>query len=136
MKRRTYERLGPLVKLNDRLVKFSLHRGLGPRANALLETTGRRSGLKRETPVGNGLEGDTFWLVAAHGVKADYVRNIAADPRVRVKVAKTWRTGTAVMLPEDDAWARTRTMPYQWDAALNRFIADEPLTIRIDLDPV
>jgi hypothetical protein len=35
--------------------------------------------------VGNGLDGDTFWLVAAHGDPADYVRNLRAQPRVRYK---------------------------------------------------
>ena len=50
---------------------------------ALLETTGRRTGLPRTTPVGDGLVGSTFWIVAEHGRRAAYVRNIEADPRVR-----------------------------------------------------
>ena len=45
--------------------------------------------------MGNGLEGDTCWLVAAHGNQADYVRNLQANPRVRVKANGTWRAGTA-----------------------------------------
>jgi F420H(2)-dependent quinone reductase len=36
-----------------------------PGAPALLETTGRKTGKPRQTPVGNGLVGDTFWIVAA-----------------------------------------------------------------------
>ena len=32
--------------------------------DALLETTGRRTGQPRRTPVCDGLDGDTFWLVA------------------------------------------------------------------------
>jgi deazaflavin-dependent oxidoreductase (nitroreductase family) len=47
-----------------------LRAGAAPRAFALLETTGRRTGLARHTPVGNGVDGDTFWLVAAHGPQA------------------------------------------------------------------
>ena len=39
------------------------------------------------------------------------------------------------MLPEDDAAARSRTLPHQWDAAIGRLMASAPLTIRIDLDP-
>ena len=61
---------------------------LAPRAFALLETTGRRTGRPRHTPVGNGLIGDTFWLVAAHGEQADYVRNLIAQPRVRIKTGR------------------------------------------------
>jgi deazaflavin-dependent oxidoreductase (nitroreductase family) len=84
--------------------------------------------------VGNGLAGDTFWLVAAHGEQADYVRNLRADPRVRVRVAGRWRAGTAVVLRGDDVLARSRTLPYRWDAAIGRLMASTPMTIRIDLD--
>ena len=110
-------------------------RSFAPRAFALLETTGRRTGLARHTPVGNGLNGNTFWLVAAHGIQANYVRNLQAEPRVRVKADGLWRAGTAVVLPGDDPAARSRTLPHQWDAAIGRMMASAPLTIRIDLDP-
>ncbi|MGH3126194.1 MAG: nitroreductase/quinone reductase family protein [Streptosporangiaceae bacterium] len=100
-----------------------------------METTGRRTGQPRQTPVGNGLDGDTFWLVASHGTQADYVRNLLAQPRVRVKAGGAWRSGTAVVLPDDDAVARSRSLPHQWDKALGRMLASAPLTIRIDLDP-
>jgi len=36
--------------------------------------------------VGNGLDGDTFWLVAAHGTQAGYVRNLQAEPRVTIRI--------------------------------------------------
>jgi deazaflavin-dependent oxidoreductase (nitroreductase family) len=124
-----------LERGSNRLIRFALRRGFAPRAFALLETTGRRSGLPRHTPVGNGLDGDTFWLVAAHGTQADYVRNLRAEPRVRVKADGSWRTGTAVILPGDDPRARSRTLRYQWDAAIGRTMFSAPLTIRIDLDP-
>jgi deazaflavin-dependent oxidoreductase (nitroreductase family) len=124
-----------LERLNNRVVRAALRRGIAPRAFALLETRGRRSGLPRHTPVGNGLDGDTFWLVAAHGRQSDYVRNIEADPRVRLKVGGRWRAGTAVLLPGDDPAARSRTLPYRWDAVTGRAMASTPLTIRIDLDP-
>ncbi|MGI8622138.1 MAG: nitroreductase/quinone reductase family protein, partial [Solirubrobacteraceae bacterium] len=48
-----------------------------------------------------GLDGDTFWIVAGHGRQAAYVRNLQAEPRVRVKARGEWRTGTAhVLSPE------------------------------------
>jgi deazaflavin-dependent oxidoreductase (nitroreductase family) len=65
----------------NRLIRLALRAGVAPRAFALLETTGRRTGLTRHTPVGNGLDADTFWLVAAHGTQADYVRNLQASPQ-------------------------------------------------------
>ena len=59
----------------------------------LLTTTGRKSGEPRRTPVGARREGESLWLVAEHGEKAAYVRNIQANPRVRVKMRGGWRTG-------------------------------------------
>jgi hypothetical protein len=80
------------------------------------------------------LQGNIFWLIAAHGRQADYVRNLLAHPNVRVKVAGRWRAGRAVLLPDDDVVARSRTLPHQWDAAIGRMMATRPVTIRIDLD--
>jgi deazaflavin-dependent oxidoreductase (nitroreductase family) len=117
----------------NRILRWALHHDLAPGAFALLETVGRRTGTPRHTPVGNGLDGDTFWLIAAHGHQADFVRNIHVHPTVRVKVGRNWRTGTAMLLPDDDTALRSRTLPYQWDAAIGRAIATTPLTIRIDL---
>jgi deazaflavin-dependent oxidoreductase (nitroreductase family) len=135
MRTRKYRLITTIERLNNRLTRFALRNGIAPRAFALLETTGRRSGLPRHTPIGNGLVGDTFWLVAAHGDQADYVRNARANPRVRVKIGRRWRSGTAILLVDDDAHARSRTLPHQWDAAIGRLMATSPLTIRIDLDP-
>jgi deazaflavin-dependent oxidoreductase (nitroreductase family) len=134
MRSRKYRVVTTLERGSNRLIRLALRAGVAPRAFALLETTGRRSGLARHTPVGNGLDGDTFWLIAAHGTQSDYVRNLQAEPRVRVKARGSWRSGTAVVLTVDDTVARSRTLPYQWDAALGRAMGSAPLTIRIDLD--
>ena len=135
MRSRKYRVITTLERGSNRVIRLALSMGFAPRAFALLETTGRHTGLPRHTPVGNGQDGDTFWLVSAHGAQADYVRNLQAEPRVRVKAGGTWRRRTAVMLPGDDPIARSRTLPYQWDAAIGRMMASAPLTIRIDLEP-
>lgn len=73
----------------------------GTPGDALLETTGRRTHLPRRTPVWDGLEGETFWLIAQDGRDADWVRNIKATRRVRVKVSGIHtgrRSGTAHIL--------------------------------------
>jgi len=57
-----------------------------PLGYALLETTGRKTGKARRTPVGDGWVGYQFWLVAGHGMNAGCVRNIAANPRVQLKL--------------------------------------------------
>jgi deazaflavin-dependent oxidoreductase (nitroreductase family) len=101
---------------------------------ALLETTGRRSGKPRRNPVGNGLEDDTFWIVAEHGHNAGYVKNIRANPRVRVRVEGRWRSGTAHVMPDDDPVERQKQLR-PLNAAMVRAVGTDLLTIRIDLDP-
>jgi deazaflavin-dependent oxidoreductase (nitroreductase family) len=135
MRSRKYRVVTTLERGSNWLIRSAPRSGLAPRALALLETTGRRTGLPRHTPVGNGLAGDAFWQVAAHGTQADYLRNLRARPGVRVKAGGAWRTGTAAVLPGDDPVARSRALPFQWDAAIGRIMAAAPLTIRIDLDP-
>jgi deazaflavin-dependent oxidoreductase (nitroreductase family) len=132
------------------LVVALLVRGLGPPTYAVVETTGRRTGLRRLVPVANGLDGDTFWLIAGLGERASFVRNIRANPRVRVSarpgrlrdgVRVRSRPGTAHPLPDDDARARHRRLGrgrpgYQLDGILLRGLAagGDMLTVRIDLD--
>ena len=102
---------------------------------ALLETTGRKTGRPRRTPVGNGLVDGTFWIVAEHGRRAGYVRNIEANPRVRVFVSGEWRSGTAAIVSGDDPRERQRMLGQRVNAALVRLMGTDLLTIRIDLDP-
>lgn len=100
---------------------------------SLLETRGRKSGKPIRNPVGNGLQGTTFWIVAEHGSDAGYVKNIKADPDVRVRVGGRWRVGTAHVLPDDDASERQRTMR-RFNAMFVRLMSTDLLTVRIDLD--
>jgi deazaflavin-dependent oxidoreductase (nitroreductase family) len=123
-------------RLVNPVVRSLLERGIAPRSHALLETVGRTSGLPRRVPVGNGLRGDTFWIVTEHGYAADYVRNIQRNPRVRVKVGLRWRDGTAHLLPEDDVAARLRLLRRPLNDAIVRLVGTEHLTIRVDLDPL
>jgi deazaflavin-dependent oxidoreductase (nitroreductase family) len=123
------------VRLLNPVMVRALDAGLVPRGWALLETTGRRSGQPRRVPVGDGLRGDTFWIVAEHGRHADYVRNIEADPRVRVKARGRWRTGTAHVLPDEDPRALLRALKRPLNDAGLLVMATEPLVVRIDLEP-
>jgi deazaflavin-dependent oxidoreductase (nitroreductase family) len=109
--------------------------GLVPPTHVLLETTGRGTGRPRQNPVGNGLDGDTLWIVAEHGRSASYVRNLEADPRVRVKIGRRWRSGTATVLPEDDPRSRLRRIGRPVNGFMVRAVGTDLLTIRVDLDP-
>jgi deazaflavin-dependent oxidoreductase (nitroreductase family) len=121
-------------RLVNPLVRPLFARGPLTRGWALLETRGRRTGLPRVVPIGNGLRGNTFWIVTEHGYHADYVRNIQAEPRVRVKVGGRWRSGTAHLLPGDDPYARLRALRRPLNDALLLAVGTEQLVVRVDLD--
>ncbi|MET9679825.1 nitroreductase/quinone reductase family protein [Streptomyces coeruleorubidus] len=99
---------------------------------SVLETKGRVSGLPRRTPVGGRRVGDSFWLVSEFGERSQYVRNIKADPRVRVRIRGRWHTGTAHLLPDDDPVARLRRLPRVNGLGVRAFGTDL-LTVRVDL---
>ncbi|MBV9091903.1 MAG: nitroreductase family deazaflavin-dependent oxidoreductase [Mycobacteriaceae bacterium] len=121
------------------IFRLALRLGIAPRAFALLETTGRRSGQPRLTPVGNGLDGDVFWVVAEHGSGCDYVKNLIANPCVRIKIGRRWHDGVATVINDDDASARRRRIDQgnglvgRADGVIFRASASSPATIRIDL---
>ena len=133
-KRRLTTALGRRVV--NPIVNAAIEHGIAPPSYAILETTGRRSGQPRRTPVGNGLDGDTFWIVAEHGRRAGYVRNIEADPRVRVKVRGRWREGIAHLVPDDDPRERQRRIGLRFNAVVVRAMGTELLTVRVGLAPL
>ncbi len=112
----------------------TLHRAGVPTGTALLETTGRKTREPRRTPVGNGLRGEHFWIVTEHGWHSSYVKNIVADPRVCVKVGRTWFSGTAHILEEDDPQERIRWLGRPVNDSALRAVGTEHLVIRVDLD--
>lgn len=125
-------------------VRALLGLGLVPPGYGLLETTGRRSGQLRHTAVGDGRIGDRFWIVAEHGTRADYVRNLQVNPRVRVLLRQgrgsRWRSGTARVLADDDPLQRQRllartSLNRRLNAFVVRAMGTELVTVRIDLDP-
>jgi deazaflavin-dependent oxidoreductase (nitroreductase family) len=128
--------LNPLVRLAFRF-------GVPDPGDALLETKGRRTGRPCVTPVCDGQDGNTFWLLSQRGRGADWVRNIEADPRVRVKVRTgcrgAWRRGTAHILDDDDPRERQRNLS-QGNLArrlcicTSAAVATNLLTVRVDLD--
>ena len=110
--------------------------GLGRHSTALIETTGRRSGAPRVTPVTNGLDGDVFWIVTEHGHKANYVSNIG-PPRCPHKCGWGWRTGVAQIVDEDPEGQLQQIVALNRRARSNAQIVRRAgtghLVIRIDL---
>lgn len=99
----------------------------------MLETTGRKSGQPRRTAVGGRVVNNQFWMVSEHGDHSDYVRNIKANPAVRVRIGGKWRDGTAHLLPDDDAVSRLGNLP-KLNSAVVRLMGSDLLTVRVDLD--
>ena len=98
----------------------------------LLETTGRKSGEARRTPLGGSRVGDEFWFASELGEKSQYVKNIKANPSVRVRLRGRWHNGTAHLRPDDDPHERLRSLP-QLNSFGVRTFGTNLLTIRVDL---
>ena len=135
---RTWQRyvLNPLMRL-------LLSVGLNPLGLAILETRGRVTGKTRRVPVGNGRKGDSFWIIAEHGTRAGYVRNIQHDPNVRVRLRVglryRWVTGVATVRPDEDPLARQRQIvawhPLRALNAVNvRVLGGDLLAVHVQLD--
>lgn len=127
-------------RLANPLIRAALERGVRIPGYALLETIGRKTGQPRRTPVGDGLDGDVFWIVSEHGRRSAYVRNLEANPRVRVWVRGRWRSGTAETVPDDDPRERQRALgrrrfTARVNAAAVRSLGTDLLTVKIHLDP-
>ena len=99
----------------------------------LLETTGRKSGEPRRTPLDGSRIGDQFWFVSEFGDKSQYVKNIQADPQVRVRLKGKWHSGTAHLVPEDDPHERLRSLP-KFNSFGVRTFGTNLLTIRVDFE--
>ena len=124
------------------LMRLLLAIGINPLGLAILETRGRSSGKPRRVPVGNGRKGDAFWIIAEHGTRAEYVRNIQQDPRVRVRLRVglryRWVPGFATVLPDDDPLARQRRIirwhPLRALNAINvRVLGADLITVHVGL---
>jgi deazaflavin-dependent oxidoreductase (nitroreductase family) len=105
-----------------------------------LETTGAKSGRPRCVPLTGRADDTGVWVISQHGRRAGWAHNIAADPRVRVRVENQWRSGTATFEPDDDVRARARS--FGGDGRLGqsatiltmRAMESDPISVRITYD--
>jgi deazaflavin-dependent oxidoreductase (nitroreductase family) len=124
-------------ELRDRVTKTFQKRVGNPvlrllPTQTLLETTGRKSREPRRTPVGGSRVGDQFWFVSEFGDKSQYVKNIQANPNVRVRLHGKWHKGVAHILPDDDPRERLKSLP-QFNSLAVRAFGTNLLTVRVDL---
>jgi deazaflavin-dependent oxidoreductase (nitroreductase family) len=99
-----------------------------------LVTTGRRSGQPREVRTWFAGVGDTLYLLAGERDRANWVRNLHADPSVRVRIgARTFEgRGRAIEGQADDPAARDAIAAKYGTKWLSRWLR-ESLPVRIDL---
>ena len=94
-----WQRMKSIQKIHRILYAIGLGALIG-RIILLLTTTGRRSGLKRVTPLQyEEIEGK-YYLGAARGLKADWVRNIQANSNVEVRVKTRHFAGIAEVVTD------------------------------------
>lgn len=82
--------------------------GLGPVIGGfilLLTTTGRKSGKLRVTPLQYEKIGADYYLGAARGLNADWVRNLQADPQVELRVGARRVRGWAEVVTDPRRFA-------------------------------
>jgi deazaflavin-dependent oxidoreductase (nitroreductase family) len=123
--------------VRDRFTTFFQRRVANPLMRrlpiqTLLETTGRKSGKPRRTPLDGSKVGNEFWFVSEFGEKSQYVKNIKANPNVRIRLRGQWHSGTAHLMPDDDPHERLRSLPKLNSFGVRTF-GTNLLTIRVDL---
>jgi deazaflavin-dependent oxidoreductase (nitroreductase family) len=75
-----------------------------------LTTTGRRSGLPRTIEIWFALEGDVLYMLSGGGDRSDWVKNVQAEPRVRVRLGSRTRSGRARIVRDADEDGRARRL--------------------------
>jgi deazaflavin-dependent oxidoreductase (nitroreductase family) len=125
--------MNPVVAMLDRI---------GVRSSLVvdLETTGRKSGEPRRVPLAGRADDTGVWVISQHGRRAGWAYNIAADPKVRVRIDSQWRSGTATFEPDDDVRARARSfggegkISQSATALTMRAMESDPISVRITFD--
>jgi deazaflavin-dependent oxidoreductase (nitroreductase family) len=99
--------------VNRWAVAPALRAGLGPLFSTpltgsmmLLRTTGRRSGLPREAPLGYVIRDGSIYCCAGFGRPTAWYRNLVADPRVEVLLPTIAVAGLAETVTDPAEWSR------------------------------
>lgn len=125
--------MNPLVAALDKI-------GVRSQLVVELETVGRKSGEPRRVPLAGRTDDTGLWVISQHGRRAGWAYNIAANPKVRVRVDNQWRSGTATFEPDDDVRARARS--FGGDGKLSqsatvltmRAMESDPISVHIAFD--
>ena len=106
-----------------------------------LETTGRKTGRQHEIEIWYAARDDTIYLMSGGRDRADWIKNLQKEPRVRVRIDGRIFAGTAAVIEgtDDEQVARETVVAkyYGWTGGpLPNDWARESLPVAIRLDPV
>lgn len=146
-------RRGVTARAGGAARKFQLERAIGrhvanPTVRALgrlgvrtslateIETTGRKTGLRRRVPVSAAFDSTGAWVISQHGRRSGWGANIASNATVSIRQGDRWRRGTAAFVPDDDVRARAATFATHpalepLAVAVARASATTPISVRI-----
>jgi len=125
--------VNPLVAAMDRV-------GIRSSLVVELETTGAKTCQPRRVPLTGRADDRGVWVISQHGRRAGWAHNIAANPKVRVRIDNQWRSGTATFEPDDDVRARARSfggggkLSRSAAALAMRAMESDPISVRINFD--
>jgi deazaflavin-dependent oxidoreductase (nitroreductase family) len=106
---KTEENLRQGFKYFNRFMVFWWRLGMGAYFNRpelsgrimVITHTGRKSGLKRLTPVNYAMLDGEVYCTAGFGAGSDWYRNLLADPQVEVWLPEGWYAGVAEDISDD-----------------------------------
>lgn len=103
-----------------------------------LTTRGRRTGKPHEIEIWFGLQGSSLYLLSGGGRASDWVKNLLAQPQVRVRIRDAHFDATARLVsdPAEEAQARglLAAKYYHWETGepLNKW-ASTALPVALDV---
>jgi len=109
---RTEQQLRQGFKYFNRFMMLMWRLGLGPWLNAWPEVggrimviahTGRKTGLRRTTPVNYAIADGELYCTSGFGSGSDWYRNIMANPQVEVWLPDGWWAGVAEDVTDSQA---------------------------------
>lgn len=101
--------------------------------HVIVETRGRQTGKRRRTVVGAQRDGDSIWIIAEQGRHAGWVRNLEANPAVRVRHRARWNFARASIVDGDDPRSRLNTWGRPGHTRLVTAFGTQLTTVHLDL---
>ena len=118
-------------RINPLVIRLTKLFGVSNPLVVELETTGRKSGQVRRTPLSAQFDDTGAWLISQHGARSGWAANVAANPNVRLRQGNKWHTGVAELRPDDDAVARARNYG-KVGGKLTQAASTQPISVRVE----